>query len=619
MHHDLPIWLGTALVLVLTAACSNDNGSQGNCDGITCSEHGRCAELDVGRACVCDVGYGPIGDECIPCADIDLNDDPTIDVPMLTFAGQFFINGEVAPGSIYENGEIWLQNPTSGRVLIGQTREQSFEVQMIPGTYEVVYSRKLGGGAVPGNSWAVFDTIEIYEPTDFGVIDIPMTTLSGSFQLNGAAFPASIYNRGELFLVNVETEDEVSLGETHEGSYSIKVIPGTYGVRYRHLTGNSVPVNTNADLGTHEVGSGSDTFDIGVTAATLGGTFLVNGGTPVASIYESGAIKLARGDDEVALGFTHQGSYAGVKAVVGDYDIVYSLQTGGSQVPVNERGVIGMTSVAQGTTTVNVNVLASNVSRRVLFGGVLAPVSYYEHGAVVLETEAGDRADLGRTYDQVVAGLVVHGDYQMFYEKKLGGSQVPSNGHAFVQNLTVDQTSSDVVDIPVTVLTGDYSINGAPAPVSEYEDGNVFLRNGADSLELGNTHDGSYEARVVPEIFQVVYELEHGGSSVPTNSAAVVGMVEVAGANASYDVEIGRSQSDGDFTLNGQTPPMGLYATGQVSARDAAGGTVVGLTNLHTYSVAVVPGVYDLYYDALNDFPGIPRNEDTRLGCFAAP
>jgi mono/diheme cytochrome c family protein len=78
-------------------------------------------------------------------------------------------------------------------------------------------------------------------------IDIPSVVLTGTIKINGTSV-TSTTDAGELFLKNA-AGDGVNLGDTSSGSYSVRVVPGTYDIYYQGaMPGATAPRNQSAKL-----------------------------------------------------------------------------------------------------------------------------------------------------------------------------------------------------------------------------------------------------------------------------------------------------------------------------------------------------------------------------------
>jgi hypothetical protein len=76
------------------------------------------------------------------------------------------------------------------------------------------------------------------------------------------------------------------------------------------------------------------------------------------------------------------------------------------------------------------------------------------------------------------------------------------------------------------VVTGNLTYNGAT--VTGAGSAFLFLRNAeGDSANLGNTSSGTFSARVIPGTYDLYYQINLGGASVPSNTSARLGCFTV--------------------------------------------------------------------------------------------
>ena len=70
----------------------------------------------------------------------------------------------------------------------------------------------------------------------------------------------------------------VALANSAAGSYSVRVVPGSYDVYYQWTAGATVPLNSLARLQTAAIAAtGTTTLDIDVPSAIVTGTPTING------------------------------------------------------------------------------------------------------------------------------------------------------------------------------------------------------------------------------------------------------------------------------------------------------------------------------------------------------
>jgi hypothetical protein len=169
-----------------------------------------------------------------------------IDVPSVEVSGAFRLNGGVPPGSDIENARINLVVPDSpDRVELGQTRWAAFESRVIPGRYDVEYEH-VAGAALPRNPRAIlargWDVTRVPNRT----IDIPTGRFHGALLLNGAPFPASDFERGDIHAVPIARDaSPLILTRTSYNAYDMLLLPGRYQLAYALVAGGvMVPRNT---------------------------------------------------------------------------------------------------------------------------------------------------------------------------------------------------------------------------------------------------------------------------------------------------------------------------------------------------------------------------------------
>lgn len=181
-----------------------------------------------------------------------------VDIPATTIYGNFFVNGEAATTSVYYYGNVFLRNPESDdQFLLGPTNDGSYVKNVVPGVYDVYYEHVLGDELVPQNASTIIGELTVPPPGEFSFlrhIDIPMTTLNGTFLINGETPFAGEAEKGKILAVDPYTQGEIKLGETmHGGFQSLEIIPGTYELYYEQIAGDYIPANERAFLGEFSV------------------------------------------------------------------------------------------------------------------------------------------------------------------------------------------------------------------------------------------------------------------------------------------------------------------------------------------------------------------------------
>jgi len=468
--------------------------------------------------------------------DVELSSNGTLDIDVTAhlLSGDFLHNGVAFPASEYDDANIFLDGELAGRVELGNTHDQSYaDVPVLPGNYDIRYQLETPGDTTPWNEWGLVGTAEVVGNADLDV-NVQSVELSGNFTHKGSPMPASQYDDGNFYL-ETESGDRVFLDNSHNGGYQKFVIDGNYAIYWELETpGDTVPFNTRARLG-NNVPIGSGNLDINIDSYSVTGDFTLNGNPFPASIQHRAQIVFrdqVTGTDNVLAG-TEEGGYTHW-VVRSAYDIVYK-HVEGDQVPENKEAVLGSV-VIKNPAVVDVDVEARLFGAPVYHNGVLFPADQSQIANIWLRNpDNADRVQLGRVSQQNVSALVIPGTYDVYYGY-LSGDAIPRNTMARIQQGVVVDPPGPVIlggglqfDVNSTLINGNMYVNDVSPPASEYDDGLVELRRQEDTVLIGNTHDQSYELRVIRDpawsLFDLHYGVETIGDNMPWNGDARLGCI----------------------------------------------------------------------------------------------
>jgi len=453
-------------------------------------------------------------------ADGSLN----INVTAHTISGDFLHNGVAFPASEYDDGVIFLDGERIGRVELGATKHQSFaDLAVIAGKYEVRYMAETPD-TVPWNKWGYVGLLNVNADNNGLQINVESLALSGSFSHNNAPMPLNEFDDGNFYLETADG-DQVLLGNSSSGDFGKRVMQAEYDVYWELETlGNTVPFNPRA-----RVASGVDisggTLDVNMQSSQVAGDFSLNGGAFPNTFQNTAQIILhdqVAGSDNV-LGDTHDGSYS-QRVLNGSYDIVYHHRDG-YELPQNKHAIISEGTIIQGAVTLDIDVVARQFEASVYHNGVLFPASLQLANILLRNLSTGDLVFLGKTTLQNLSALVIPGTYDVYYSY-LAGDQIPLNQMAKFRDGLVVSPPGDVVrgaqlNVNSIVANGSMLLNGAAMPASEYDDGILRFQFEEDLVPLGNTHDQTYQVRLLTQteetIYWVYYQVETLGDNVPKN------------------------------------------------------------------------------------------------------
>jgi hypothetical protein len=257
----------------------------------------------------------------------------TLDLHSVEVSGDFRVNGQPPPQSVYDSGSISLATPDgTDRAYLGHTFEGGYRRRVVPGRYDVVYEHYTSESVMPSNPRGTFlRGLRIADDTH-RTIDVPVGTVEGDILLNGEPFPASPYENGIIHaLPRVPDGSPAVLGYTFDGAFSTRLLPGLYDAAYALQQGDStVPRNelTVVVYGSRVVqGAAPRRLEIDVRAGTLvpsyshNGVPLPTGGTDNARLY------LHRGVNHLRLRDTVDGPREQV-VMEGRFDVFYAYVAG---------------------------------------------------------------------------------------------------------------------------------------------------------------------------------------------------------------------------------------------------------------------------------------------------
>jgi hypothetical protein len=350
-----------------------------------------------------------------------------VDVPSVTVTGAMTIAGAtVADGG--DAAQLFLRNAARDQVPLGNTSSATYSTRVVPGTYDLYYGI-VELKTLPGNFNARLATGVVVAATGTTRldVDVPAVTVTGAMTIAGQTVTSSP-DFGTLSLRNA-AGDEVRLGQTFLGTYSVRAIPGTYDLYYEHgSTGSgTAPRNFRARLrsGVIVAATGTTHLDVDVPAVTVAGAMTIAGQT-VTSPSDSGTLCLRDGvGDEIELGQTSDASYS-VRAVPGTYDLYYQYVTNGSTAsatgtaPQNQsrRIATGVVVAATGTTRLDVDVPSATVTGAMTIAGMTV-TNPADFGYLYLHDPAGGIELLGQTLDATYAVRVIPGPYDLYYQRGL--------------------------------------------------------------------------------------------------------------------------------------------------------------------------------------------------------
>lgn len=210
------------------------------------------------------------------------SNDIQINLRTSEVSGEFTLGGETPPTEDYDDGLVTLERADGDPVVLGNTRSGFYNRRVLAGSYDVFYGQDTASQSMPVNTHArlgkpvLIDTRTRDLDIDIGVVEV-----LGTMTIGGVEAPDSAYDDGRVFLRNAESGDSVLLGNTREGSYAARLVPGTYDIVYANEFSDTIlPVNQGAVLVSGVLVSADETLDVDVPVTTLIGSVAIEGSTP---------------------------------------------------------------------------------------------------------------------------------------------------------------------------------------------------------------------------------------------------------------------------------------------------------------------------------------------------
>lgn len=186
---------------------------------------------------------------------LNMDDGLAIDVPSVSVGGRFTLNGNSFPADAGNSVQFFLQGEDADDVfLFGFSDIASNEpVNLVSidssyDSYDVLMDH-LDGDAVPQNAMHAVDFNNRLDADQTLLVNIPAVRVAPVFSLDGAAFPASIYQSARFYLRDIHTGSLIFLGRSDRSNNPVMVIKEDHEIIYEYFSGEQVPQNTHRLLG----------------------------------------------------------------------------------------------------------------------------------------------------------------------------------------------------------------------------------------------------------------------------------------------------------------------------------------------------------------------------------
>ncbi|MES1207008.1 MAG: hypothetical protein ABUS79_13810 [Pseudomonadota bacterium] len=365
-----------------------------------------------------------------------------VDVPSVTVLGTVAIGG--VPAGPSNRGWVYLRNAADGDVVrIAVANSATYRARVVPGSYDLYFTGTTDAYSVT-NQNARLRTGVVVASTGTTVldVDVPSATLTGTLSLDGAAPVAT--DSAHLVLRNA-TGDYAQIPWDSDGTYSVNVVPGTYDLFYSkdNTVQAATPSNQLARLraGVVVAAAGTTVVDIDVTSTTVMGMVKINGAPADAGNAGIVTLRSAEGDRAVIANTARSTFLA--RVVPGTYDLYYTRTATpantATEAPANHAAKLqsGLVLAPGATTVFDIDIPSATVSGAITINGTSAGTG--DHGALTLQSAAGDFAPFASTNGGVYTARLIPGMYHLFYSHAgRVGDTTPMNTLFKLHCFTVD-------------------------------------------------------------------------------------------------------------------------------------------------------------------------------------
>jgi hypothetical protein len=450
---------------------------------------------------------------------------------------EFQDRGSIVLRDRVTGGDIWLPVSPSG--------PGTFSATVLPGTYDVRYQTNgpSSGNDIPFGQPQLASAVAITANRTLAY-DLTAATVTGTLTLAGAALPDSpgVPDRGAVVLRDRLSGDEISLpvGATGPGSFSGRVFPGTYDVRFetppldalvglpigaRTLLAENVAISSSRDL-SHDLGLATVSGTV-----TLGGAAMADWGASRGDVV---FVDRVAGDSRVfPISDLGPATFSGT-VFRGSYDVVFRSAAGRDGVGLPSRSSAPVTVSVTGNRTVDLDLARADVatvSGTLTLAGAALPDSPNLSQSTLQGANRGmvefrHRANgwswsipVGKTGPATFSVTVFAGSYDVTFrtvdKPDLFGLPLAAETTLFA-NIALTGNMTLAPDLKLVTVSGTVTVDGATMPdtLGVNSRGQVVLRDkvtgNVRAMPVGAVGPASYSGIVFAGSYDVTFETATG-------------------------------------------------------------------------------------------------------------
>ncbi len=547
------------------------------------------------------------------------------------------VNGSVHQGSSYDDGDIFLVDQSTGdRAYFGRVNQGTLSAWVLDGKYDVVYEGRPEASTLPENqSVVVLSSVIVYGDDLPVAVNIESTEVELTLMVNGEAPTASAYDDGLISVSDTGYEHRTLVGKTStmvDGKLKMRLVPGSYEIFYESEDQQKqMPHNRLARIGAISVAEPAQMQEeeVNLEVVELSGDILFDGEAPPASTYDHGRIYLrdqwTQAVTEIA--DTADGSIPATPVIAGSatYDVFYAAEAVQLWAPANTWGrlntmaIMGvnepLSAMQLKEKLASLQIPTFTVTGEITVDSELKPADPDNRGDLLVADGSGERAQIGDVSGGIQARLL-RSDYDLFFRHEVSNGGLPANTFGMVEGNSLPAMQKDPIEVNVktSTVSGMITVNGETPSLSDYDKGELFLRNAAgDRVFLAQTNSGSYSRRIMDGTYDVYYAVKNSQGGVPANHETMIEAdVVIQGGEMEHSIDISA------YPLVRILPELGDGATGEARFFVRKFGTedeiFVGKSGEMT-EILLLEGGYELVYRVENRGTRTAINDGAVIGC----
>lgn len=510
----------------------------------------------------------------------------------------------------------------------------NYDVRLFPGAYAVSYA---GGtcskeSAYPCNTGTLVPTASLMVDGVLDV-DIPVATISGRGTLRTQPLPAN----GSATLSFAALDGEGAAGASGSATatvsnaaptYTLKLIPGTYGVSYTKGTcakGSAYPCNDGA-LKPRVTLASDGVLDLDIPAVSVRGRVTLKHKALPSTGVGNLAFTPASGGTPIPASVSGAAPDYALALFPGTYGVTYAGGTCAkdSAYPCNAGPLQGNVALLNdGVLDLDIPVVAVS-GRATLNHGPLPATGSAGFGFAMID---GSSAGANVAADASYGVKLFPGTYAVSYAGGPCTSENPYPCNAGPLKASVPLTADGVLDldIPMVTVRGRATLNGDALPAAGTATVAFAIGDAKSASTTVSAKSDAYTLRLLPGTYGVTYAAAcTSDSRLPCGQGLVVKSVAV-NADGVLDVDIPAIAVSGSVTVNGaalgdESAERGSAVFTGISTTGARSVTL-GKTGFGSYRTTLLPGAYVISYGANGALcsgtssPNVPCNDQVLKGC----